>query len=100
MRTSKTARSSPRPRVVKSAPATRHGLALGIMLWLASLPSWSAGQDDVPADRAPDMVPLGVYLSVEKTLPQGGPQSLLPVGEHVAADAPCPKRDKFARRLR
>ncbi len=37
---------------------------LGCSLVLSSL---AAGQDTVPADRAPDMVPLGVYLSWERT---------------------------------
>ncbi len=45
---------------------------LAVILALVWLPSWAAGQDavpsqgTVPADRAPDMVPLGVYLSWER----------------------------------
>ena len=41
--------------------------AFVLLLWLASLPSWTAGQDGLPADRPPDWVPLGVYLSWERT---------------------------------
>ena len=38
-----------------------------IVFCLVSLPSWTVGRDRVPADRAPDMVPFGVYLSWERT---------------------------------
>ena len=38
-----------------------------IVFCLVSLPSWSVGRDRVAADRAPDMVPFGVYLSWERT---------------------------------
>ena len=37
------------------------------LLCLASVPSWSAGQDQVRADKPPEMVPFGVYLSWERT---------------------------------
>ena len=37
------------------------------MVCFALPTSWSAAQAPVPADRAPDMVPLGVYLSWERT---------------------------------
>ena len=38
-----------------------------IVFCLVSLPSWTVGRDRVPADRAPDMVPFGVYLSWDRT---------------------------------
>jgi hypothetical protein len=37
------------------------------LLGLAANPGPSAAQDTVPADRAPDLVPFGVYLSWERT---------------------------------
>ena len=40
---------------------------LGFILCLAALSSQAVGQIDAPADRAPDFVPFGVYLSWERT---------------------------------
>ncbi len=62
-----TARSSPCAGVANRAFVSWHCFVLAAMFYVASLPSWSAGQNNVPADRAPDMVPFGVYLSWERT---------------------------------
>ena len=61
-----------RPTIIPAAgppgaPVGVRCLVFIAVLCLASIPSWSAGQDDVPADRAPDIVPFGVYLSWERT---------------------------------